>query len=87
MRRRDFIALAGGAVAWIVPAGAQTMLVIGYLGSENPERYRSRLAAFRDSPAESGYAEDRNVAIEFRWAEGQYSRLPALASQIVTRRP
>lgn len=56
MRRRDFIALAGGAVAWTVSAGAQTMPVIGYLGSENPERYRSRLAAFRDGLAESGYA-------------------------------
>jgi len=47
MRRRDFIALAGSAVAWMVPARAQTMPVIGYLGSETPERYGSRLTAFR----------------------------------------
>jgi putative ABC transport system substrate-binding protein len=82
MRRRDFIALAGGAMAWMVPARAQTMPVIGYLGSENPERYASRLKAFREGLAETGYTEGRNVAIEFRWGEGQYSRLPALAKEL-----
>ena len=55
------------------------MPVIGYLGSESPERYGSRLSAFRQGLAEAGYAEGRKVAIEFRWADGQYSRLPALA--------
>lgn len=85
MSRRDFIALVGGAVAWIVPARAQTRPIIGYLGSETPERYASRLNAFRGGLAEAGYAEGRNVAIEFRWAEGQYSRLPALAADLAKR--
>jgi putative ABC transport system substrate-binding protein len=85
MRRRDFIALVGSAMAWMAPAGAQTMPVIGYLGSETPERYSSRLNAFRSGLAEAGYAEWRNVAIEFRWAEGQYSRLPALATDLASR--
>ncbi|MDO8980959.1 MAG: ABC transporter substrate-binding protein [Afipia sp.] len=85
MRRRDFIALVGSAVAWMVPARAQSMPVIGYLGSENPERYSSRLRAFREGLAEAGYTEGRNVAIEFRWGEGQYSRLPALAKDLANR--
>lgn len=85
MRRRDFIALVGSAVAWMVPARAQAMPVIGYLGSEEPERYSSRLNAFREGLAETGYVEGRNVAIEFRWAEGQYSRLPKLAMDLASR--
>jgi putative ABC transport system substrate-binding protein len=85
MRRRDFIALVGGAAAWMVPARAQAMPVIGYLGSESPGRYSSRLSAFREGLAEAGYAEGRTVAIEFRWAEGQYSRLPALATDLANR--
>jgi len=85
MGRRDFIAFVGGALAWMIPAQAQTMPVIGYLGSENPERYGSRLRAFREGLAEAGYAEGRNVAIEFRWAEGQYSGLPALAKELASR--
>lgn len=84
IRRRDFIALVGGAMAWISPARAQTMPLIGYLGSENPERYSSRLRAFREGLAETGYTEGKNVAIEFRWAEGQYNRLPALARDIAS---
>jgi putative ABC transport system substrate-binding protein len=87
MRRRDVIALLGGAAAWTLPARAQppAMPVIGYLGSESPGAYASRLSAFRKGLAESGYAEGRNVAIEFRWAEGQYNRLPALAADLVNR--
>ena len=85
MGRRDFLALVGSAVAWIAPARAQTMPVIGYLGSETPERYGSRLRAFRDGLAQAGYTEGRTVAIEFRWAEGQYSRLPALAMDLAKR--
>jgi putative ABC transport system substrate-binding protein len=85
MKRRDFIALVAGAAAWMVPARAQTMPVIGYLGSESPERYRSRLSAFREGLADIGYTEGRNVAIEFRWAEGQYNRLPALAMDLARR--
>jgi putative ABC transport system substrate-binding protein len=64
------------------PAHAQPMPVIGYLGSESPERYHSRLIAFRDGLGQSGYAEGRNVALEFRWAEGVYSQLPTLAKAL-----
>ena len=67
-------------------AHAQTMPVIGYLGSESQERYASRLEAFRQGLAEAGYVEGRNVAIEYKWAEGQYSRLPALAKDLAERR-
>ena len=85
MKRRDFIALAGGALAAIGPARAQALPVIGYLGSETPDRYRSRLAAFREGLTEAGYAEGRTVAVEYRWAEGQYTRLPALAKELAER--
>lgn len=87
LRRRDFIVLAGAAAAWSVPAYAQrpALPVLGYLGSETPERYASRLAAFRDGLAETGFAEGRNVAIEYRWAEGNYRRLPALAKELADR--
>lgn len=84
LKRRGFIALTGAAAASIIPAHAQAMPVIGYLGSESPERYSSRLGAFRDGLGQSGYAEGRNVAIEFRWAQGQYNRLPSLAKDLAS---
>ncbi|WP_092156704.1 ABC transporter substrate-binding protein [Bosea sp. CRIB-10] len=59
--------------------------VIGYLGSESPEAYASRLVAFAEGLAEAGYVDGRNVAIDFRWAEGEYSRLPALALALADR--
>jgi ABC-type uncharacterized transport system substrate-binding protein len=84
--RRAVVALAAGAASWRRPVRAQpAMPVIGYLGSETPERYASRLAAFRRGLAESGYVEGRNVAIEFRWADGRYERLPALAADLARR--
>jgi putative tryptophan/tyrosine transport system substrate-binding protein len=85
MRRRDFI--VGGTVAWALPAVGQQhgMPVIGYLGPESPERFASRVAAFREGLAEAGYVEGRNVGIEFRWADGLYSRLPALAADLANR--
>ena len=86
IRRRDFVALAGGLTAsWTIPARAQAMPVIGYLGSESPQRYASRLSAFREGLAQTGYVEGRNVAIEFRWAEGHYGQLPALARELSGR--
>ena len=88
MMRRDLVALAGSAAAWRVPARAQQpdAPVIGYLGSESPARAASRLSAFRKGLLDGGFAEGRNVAIEFRWADGQYRQLPALAMDLVNRR-
>ncbi len=78
--------LAAIAAGWMTAARAQAMPVIGYLGSETQERYASRLEAFRQGLSELGYVEGRNVAIEYKWAEGQYSRLPALAKELVDRK-
>ena len=88
MRRREFVALLSGAAAWTFPARAQpqtTMPVVGYLGPESPQTFASRVNAFRDGLAQAGYVEGRNVAIEFRWAEGHYDRLSALAADLVDR--
>jgi putative tryptophan/tyrosine transport system substrate-binding protein len=88
MRRREFVALLSGAAAWTFPARAQpqtTMPVVGYLGPESPQTFASRVSAFRDGLAQAGYVEGRNVAIEFRWAEGHYDRLSALAADLVDR--
>jgi putative ABC transport system substrate-binding protein len=87
MDRRAFIAVLGGAVAWSLVARAQksAMPVIGFLGSASPAQPAPYLAGFRKGLNETGYIEGKNVAIEFRWAEGQYDRLPALAAELVRR--
>ncbi len=87
IRRRDFLALLGGAVTWTNPSRAQrrTMPVIGYLGPESPEPFASRLQAFHEGLGQAGFVEGRDVAIDYQWAEGQYKRLPALAADLVAR--
>jgi putative ABC transport system substrate-binding protein len=88
MRRREFITLVGGAVGWPLIAHAQESAtpVIGFLNGASPEVYAPYVAAFRQGLKEAGYIDGQNVAIEYRWAEGHYERLPALAADFVRRR-
>ena len=87
MKRRDFIAFVGGlVVAWPLGAGAQTTTpVVGFVSSLSARDATHIISAFHLGLKEAGYEEGRNVAIEYRWAEGQYDRLPALASDLVNR--
>jgi putative tryptophan/tyrosine transport system substrate-binding protein len=91
MKRREFIALLGGGglllAAKVRRARGQqpAMPVVGVLSAEWPDQFTDRLRVFRDGLRETGYVEGRNLAIEYRWAEGQNDRLPALAAELVRR--
>ena len=88
MRRRDFIAVLGGAVAWPVFARAQQprMPVVGFLNAGTPDGYAVYVTGFLQGLNESGYVEGKNVTVDYQWARGQYDRLPGMAADLVRRK-
>jgi putative tryptophan/tyrosine transport system substrate-binding protein len=88
VKRREFITLLGGWTAWPLVARAQqaAMPVIGFLSARAPEESAHLVEAYRRALKEGGFIEGQNVAIEFRWARGDYGRLPALAADLVSRK-
>ncbi|MGC2155080.1 MAG: ABC transporter substrate binding protein, partial [Pseudolabrys sp.] len=88
MRRREFIRLVGGAVTWPLAASAQqpAMPVRGYMSARSPEDTTQVLKAFYKGLGEGGFVSGQNVNVEYRWAHGDYGRLPALAAELVQKR-
>ena len=88
MKRREFLGIAGGALTWPLTAHAQqAMPQIGFFNSGRAPTQVKNLAAFREGLKEAGFVEGRNVTIEFRWGENQFDILPALAADVIARRP
>jgi putative ABC transport system substrate-binding protein len=89
VNRREFVALIGGTAAWLTAARAQqsAMPMIGFLGTATPELWADRLRAFHQGLNEIGYVDGRNVKIEYRWAEDDNTRFPALVDDLVRRQP
>src|SRR5437764_14041653 len=88
MRRRTFLIAVGGSALWGVPKHgiAQSLPVLGFLNSASPSTYAFNATAFREGLREAGYVEGQNVNIEYRWANNDYGRRPALAREVVERR-
>src|SRR5262249_57774470 len=85
--RRKFITVFGGEVVWLFAVNAQQSLqVVGFLSSRSPEEYAHLVEAFRGGLKDGGFIEGQSISLEFRWARGDYARLPALAAELVNRR-
>jgi putative tryptophan/tyrosine transport system substrate-binding protein len=87
MRRREFMTLLGGAATWPLAARAQQMPVVGFVNGQKATEFAHLVAAFRQGMSETGFVEGQNIAIEYRWAEGQEDRVPVLVEELVRRQP